>query len=196
MNTVHEGSLDDARIVAGQVFAELVRIKRKFNNFLPTVEGVQDIVEAELMRSDFVKTAKHYVLYREERAQLRAKGMEAPEHVKKLATDSKKYFRNALGEFVYYRTYSRWIDQESRRETWIETVDRYVGFMRENIGKKLTDAEYKEIRESILTQSAIPSMRLLQFAGRPRAGPTSADIIVPTSLPNHSRTCRRSCTSP
>jgi ribonucleoside-diphosphate reductase alpha chain len=166
MNSVHEGSLDDAGIVAGQVFAELVRIKRKFANFVPTVEGVQDIVEAELMRSDFVKTAKHYVLYREERSQIRAKGLEVPEHVRKLATDSKQYFRNALGEFVYYRTYSRWIDNESRRETWIETIDRYIGFMKENLGKKLTDAEYKEVREYILNQGAMPSMRLLQFAGK------------------------------
>ena len=165
MNTVHEGSLDDAKMVAQQVHAELIRIKRKFSNFVPTVEGIQDIVETELMRSDFVKTAKHYVLYREERAKLRAEGTKIPENVRKLAEQSKKYFRNALGEFVYYRTYSKWIDSEGRRETWIETVDRYLAFMRENLGKKLTEAEYKEIRESILTQSAIPSMRLLQFAG-------------------------------
>jgi len=165
MNTVHEGSFADAEIVAGQVFAELVRIKRKFFNFVPTVEGIQDIVEAELMRSDFVKTAKHYVIYREERSKLRAKGLEVPENVRKLASDSQKYFRNALGEFVYYRTYSRWIDAENRRETWIETVDRYMNFMRENLGNKLKDIEYKEVRESILTQSAIPSMRLMQFAG-------------------------------
>ena len=165
MNTVNEGSLEEARMVANSVFSELIRIKKKFSNFLPTVEGCQDIVETELMRSDFVKTAKHYVIYREERAKLRAKGVEIPEHVRKLAIDSKKYFRNALGEFVYYRTYSRWIDTESRRETWIETVDRYMGFMKENLGNKLKDAEYGEVRESILTQSAIPSMRLLQFSG-------------------------------
>ena len=48
--------------------------------------------------------------------------------VRKLAEDSKKYFKNSLGEFVYYRSYSRWIDAEQRRETWIETVDRYIGF--------------------------------------------------------------------
>ena len=165
MNTIKEGSIEDAGIVAGQVFAELTRIKRKFANFLPTVEGVQDIVEAELMRSDFVKTAKHYVLYREERAKIRAKGLEVPEHVRKLATDSKKYFKNALGEFVYYRSYSRWIEAESRRETYIETVNRYMDFMKENLGDKLTAAEYAEVRETILNQEAMPSMRLLQFAG-------------------------------
>src|SRR5574343_1361327 len=165
MNTVKEGTIEEAELVAKQVLAEMIRIKRKFSNFMPTVEGIQDIAEQELMRADYVKTATHSVLYREERAKLRAVGFEVPEHVRKLATDSKKYFRNALGEFVYYRTYSRWIDQENRRETWIETVDRYIGFMRENLGSKLKESEYKEVRESILTQSAIPSMRLLQFAG-------------------------------
>jgi ribonucleoside-diphosphate reductase alpha chain len=165
MNTVGEGAREDAELIARNVLAELTRIKKKFKNFVPTVEGIQDVVEQELMRSDFVKTAKHYVLYREERAKLRAQGVEIPENVRKLAEESKKYFKNALGEFVYYRTYSKWIDSESRRETWIETVDRYVTFMKENLGNKLTDKEYKEVRESILTQSAIPSMRLLQFAG-------------------------------
>ena len=69
---------------------------------------------------------------------------------------------------MYYRTYARWIDAESRRETWIETVDRYMEFMQENLGTKLTDAEYHEVREGILQQQAMPSMRLLQFAGLQR----------------------------
>ena len=165
MNAVNQGSVEDAKIIAGQVFAELMRIKRKFTNFVPTVEGVQDIVEAELMRSDFVKAAKHYVLYREERSKIRAKGLRVPPKVRKLAEESKKSFRNPLGEFVYYRSYSRWIDSEGRRETYIETVDRYVSFMRENLGDKLTETEYAEVREGILNQEAMPSMRLFQFAG-------------------------------
>ena len=167
MVTMQEGGIDEARIVAQQVYAELIRIKRKFANFVPTVEGIQDVVEAELMRADYVKTAKHYVIYREERAKLRAKGFEVPERVRKLAADSRSYFRNALGEFVYYRSYSRWMENENRRETWIETVGRYMDFMKENIGDKLKEAEYKEIREAILKQEAMPSMRLLQFSGKP-----------------------------
>ncbi|MEK7641783.1 MAG: ATP cone domain-containing protein [Patescibacteria group bacterium] len=166
MNTVKEGSLEDAQMVAQQVLSELTRIKRKFANFVPTVEGVQDIVEAELMRSDYVKTAKHYVIYREERAKLRAVGFEVPEHVRKLATESKKSFRTALGELVYYRSYSRWIEAENRRETYIETVNRYMDFMKENLGSKLKDAEYKEVREAIIKQEAMPSMRLFQFSGK------------------------------
>jgi len=87
------------------------------------------------------------------------------EKVQKLAQASKQYFTNPLGEFVYYRTYSRWIEDEKRRETWLETVDRYVNFMKENLGEKLTPQEYDQIHEMILTQKVMPSMRLLQFAG-------------------------------
>ncbi|MBP6858225.1 MAG: ribonucleoside-triphosphate reductase [Candidatus Pacebacteria bacterium] len=166
MNTVKEGSLEDAQMVGQQVFSELIRIKRKFANFVPTVEGVQDIVEAELMRSDYVKTAKHYVIYREERAKLRAVGFEVPPHVRKLAAESKKSFRTALGELVYYRSYSRWIEAENRRETYVETVNRYMDFMKENLGSKLKDAEYKEVRDAIIKQEAMPSMRLFQFSGK------------------------------
>jgi ribonucleoside-triphosphate reductase len=165
MLVVGEGSLEEAELVATKVFADLVRISKKYTNFVPTVEGVQDSVEKELILSEYVKTSKEYILYRQERAKLREKGITVPPKVRKLAEESKKYFRNPLGEFVYYRTYARWIDDEQRRETWVETVDRYVSFMKENLGKKLKDSEYKEIRESILKQESMPSMRLLQFAG-------------------------------
>src|SRR5262249_1072766 len=53
------------------------------------------------------------------------------------------------------------------RETWVETVDRYVNFMRENLGEKLTKREYAEVREAILKQEVMPSMRAMQFAGAP-----------------------------
>ena len=161
-----EGSEKEAELVSGKVYAELVRITKKHKNFVPTVEGIQDTVEKELILSDYVKTAKAYILYREKRAKLREKGFQVPDKVKRLAAESKKYFKNPLGEFVFYRSYSRWIEEEGRRETWIETVDRYVGFMKENLGKKLKESEYREIRESILNQEALPSMRLLQFSGK------------------------------
>jgi ribonucleoside-diphosphate reductase alpha chain len=165
MIAIGEGSRKEAELVANKVFADVLRITKKYRTFVPTVEGIQDTVEKELIMSEYVKTAKAYILYREKRSKLRAAGLRVPPKVKKLAEDSKKYFRNSLGEFVYYRTYSRWIAEESRRETWIETVDRYISFMKENLGNKLTENEYKEVREGILKQEAMPSMRLLQFAG-------------------------------
>ena len=160
-----EGSPKEAELVSNRVLMELVRITKKHKNFIPTVEGIQDTVEQELMLSDYVKTSKNYILYREERARLRSHSVTVPEKVKKLTEESKKYFRNPLAEFVYYRSYARWIEEEGRRETWIETIDRYVDFMKENLGSKLKESEYKEVREAILKQEAMPSMRLLQFAG-------------------------------
>lgn len=160
-----EGSPKEAEMVANRVIMELVRITKKHKNFIPTVEGIQNTVEQELMLSDYVKTSKNYILYREERARLRSHSIVVPEHVKKLTEESKKYFRNPLSEFVYYRSYAKWIEEEGRRETWIETVDRYINFMKKNIGNRLKENEYNEIREAILKQEAMPSMRLLQFAG-------------------------------
>ncbi len=164
-----EGSEEEAVLVANKVYADLVRIAKKHKNFLPTVEGIQDSVESELILSEYVKTAKSYILYREQRAKLREKGIQVPENVKKLAEESKKYFQNSLGEFVFYRSYSRWIEEEKRRETWIETVDRYISFMKEKLEKKLRPSEYSEIRDAILNHETMPSMRLLQFAGKPAA---------------------------
>lgn len=161
----NEGSMEEAEMVANKVLADLVRISKKHPNFVPTVEGIQNSVEKELMLSEYVATAKAYILYRDERNKLRFKGVEVPEKVKRLAEDSKKFFKNPLGEFIYYRTYSKWIPEENRRETYIETVDRYMSFMKENLGTKLKEAEYKEVRDAILNQDSMPSMRLLQFAG-------------------------------
>jgi len=166
MTEAGEGGQEDAVLVAHQVAGELGRFAKKYKSFLPTVEGMQDSVEKYLILNDYVKTAKAYILYRDKRAQLRAAHMEIPAHVKKLAEESKKYFAgNALGEFVYLRTYAKWIPEEGRRETWVETVDRYLSFMRENLGNKLTEKEYSEVRMGILKQEVMPSMRLMQFSG-------------------------------
>jgi ribonucleoside-diphosphate reductase alpha chain len=168
MSQSDEGSYEEAEMVAQKVRAEIVKISKTFKHFIPTVEGLQDFVEQQLILSNYVKTSKHYILYREERSRIRAtRKIDIPEHVRKLAAESKKYFRNPLAELVYYRTYSRWIEEEQRRETYIETVDRYINYMKGEIGTKLKPAEYEELRKGILEQKAMPSMRLLQFAGKP-----------------------------
>jgi len=164
MQATGEGSSDDAEKVSEQV---VVTMAKKYPGVhVPSIEEIQDAAESQLILMDFAKTAKAYILYRNERSQLRENKKEIPENVQKLSAESKKYFRNQLAEFVYYRTYANWIPEEGRRETWIETVQRYIDFMRENIGDKLTEAEYAEVQGAILRQEAMPSMRLLQFAGK------------------------------
>jgi len=160
-----EGSPEEADVVSSNVLMELVKIAKKDKDFVPSIEEIQDIVEKELMLAGFTNTSKGYILYRKERDSSRPDKITIPDHVKKLTEDSKKYFRNSLSEFVYYRTYARWIEEENRRETWIETVNRYVDFMKGKMGDKIKESEYKEVREAILNQEAMPSMRLLQFSG-------------------------------
>jgi len=187
MEQAGEGSRDEAEMVAHRVASEVVRIAKKYKNFLPNVEGIQDEVEKQLMLSEYLRASKGYILYREERARLRKQIVAVPEKVRRLAEESSKYFKdNPLGEFVFLRTYARWIPTENRRETWIETVDRYVNFMKENLEDKLTEEEYNDVREAILKQEAMPSMRLLQFAGEParrcNAVAYNCSFIAPTSI--------------
>jgi ribonucleoside-diphosphate reductase alpha chain len=171
MQAAQEG---DAVKDAERVSAEVVRtLLKKFHvSHIPEIEEIQDAVETALITMNFPKTAKAYILYRNERSKARTERRDVPRDVQALAAESKKYFRNPLGEFVYYRTYSRWIDDVARRETWIETVDRYMDFMRENLSDKLTPEEYGDVRQGILNHEAMPSMRLLQFAGK-AAGSTN-----------------------
>ena len=181
-----EGSRKDAEKIAKNVLVKLEEIAEKHKTFVPTVEGVQNDVETELMAAKFLSTAKAYILYRAKHARLRESVPKVPERVQKLAEASSKYFRNTLSYFVYLRSYARWIEAENRRETWIETVDRYVDFMRENVGNKLKEEEYNEVREAILKQDIMPSMRLFQFAGQAARKTNvcayNCSYIAPTSL--------------
>lgn len=152
--------------VADAVERKLIEKRVADKTFMPSVEGVQDLVEQELMLLKYPATAKSYILYRAQRTQFRKERGVVPERFRQLAEESKQYFKgNPLGEFVYLRTYARWIDEENRRETWIETVDRYVNFMKENLGDKLHPHEYADLREAILKQEVMPSMRAMQFSG-------------------------------
>ncbi len=185
MEAAGEGALEaDPQRVAEAVVAALAQ--RLPPGHIPQVEEIQDQVEESLILLDFPKTAKAYILYRHERAKIRDKVKDVPAHVRKLAAESKRYFRNPLAEFVYYRTYSRWIEAEGRRETWIETVDRYIGFMRERLGERLTEAEYAELRAAILNQEVMPSMRLLWSAGAAarhnHVAAYNCSFIAPTEL--------------
>jgi hypothetical protein len=82
MGVTGEGTHDDAEKVSERVVAEL---NRKFPaEHLPTIEEIQDVVETELIVLDYAKTAKAYILYRNDRAAIRAKKQEVPDRVKAL----------------------------------------------------------------------------------------------------------------
>ena len=59
--------------------------------------------------------------------------------------------------------YARFIPELKRRETWEETVDRMVTYLKSK--NKGLDKEFKDIREAILNLEIMPSMRLMMSAG-------------------------------
>lgn len=76
-------------------------------------------------------------------------------------------FKNAAAEFVYVRTYSRWLEAQGRRETWPETVKRYTDFLKKHLGDKIPPKVIRKIEEKILAFEVMPSMRFLWAAGDP-----------------------------
>ena len=72
-------------------------------------------------------------------------------------------------QFIHKSRYARWIDDEQRRENWDETVDRYIGFMQDQVlmkhNIKLDDKTVDELRDSILSLDVMPSMRAMMTAG-------------------------------
>ncbi len=131
---------------------------------LPTVEGVQDIVEMALQAAGEYEAAKHYILYRAEHAKMRVR-RPVPEDVRQAFAQSDKYFPTQLQKFQFYDKYSRFSYELGRRETWIETVDRAVDYMKELSDYRLPAETYDRIRKGILEMKVMPSMRLLAMAG-------------------------------
>ena len=131
---------------------------------LPTVEGVQDIVEMVLQAAGEYEAAKHYILYRAEHAKMRTQRPVPPE-VRDAFAASDKYFPTQLQKFQFYDKYSRFNYDLGRRETWIETVDRAVAYLRELSDYRLPAETYERIRQGILEMKVMPSMRLLAMAG-------------------------------
>ena len=64
--------------------------------------------------------------------------------------------------FIHTSRYARWIEEEGRRETWSETVGRYIN----NVVAPKVDAETaQELEEAILGLEVMPSMRAMMTAG-------------------------------
>ena len=90
--------------------------------------------------------------------------------------------------FIAVSRYARWIEDEGRRETWAETVNRYATFMSNKLGDKIDDKTVVELHNAILDQEIMPSMRALMTAGEALereniAGynPVSGDTVILTS---------------
>jgi ribonucleoside-triphosphate reductase len=71
--------------------------------------------------------------------------------------------------FIHVSRYSRWLEEKGRRETWVETIDRYMNFMKSHLVKnynyKEDSPKFSQVREAIVNHQVMPSMRSLMTAG-------------------------------
>lgn len=78
-----------------------------------------------------------------------------------------------LQQYIHLSKYARWLPDENRRETWEETVDRYITNVVvpviknsiSNFDDGEPDTLTNEIRQAILNLEVMPSMRAMMVAG-------------------------------
>ena len=70
---------------------------------------------------------------------------------------------NEYQQFIHKSRYARWLPEQGRRETWAETVQRYVDFW-DNRGQ-ITKADGEKLYKAIYNLDVMPSMRCLMTAG-------------------------------
>jgi len=136
-----------------------------------SVDEIQDLVEDWLMESPRKDAAKKYIIYRNEKDKTR---MTRKKEDHQLLTDDfiSKYKHldsplQQLGNFVYYRTYSRWLPEEKRREYWWETVRRAVEYNCTIV--KTSRAEAEELFDNIFNLRQFLSGRTFWVGGTPVA---------------------------
>lgn len=105
MLSVDKGSLDDAKFVVKSVLLDIEK-NHDLEEKYPSVEKIQDIVEQELMKKEFFDVAKSYILYRQQRAEMRKRD------IFKKRTNLKPYEYPELYEYVSAIRHSYWIHTE------------------------------------------------------------------------------------
>ena len=65
--------------------------------------------------------------------------------------------------FIHKSRYARWLESEGRRETWEETVSRFVDFWKER--EQIEGEDAQQIWDAIHNLEVMPSMRCMMTAG-------------------------------
>ena len=72
-------------------------------------------------------------------------------------------------DFIHKSRYARWIEDANRRESWDETVTRYLDYMcnhlQKNHGIDSIGSLYDQLYNSIIDLKVMPSMRAMMTAG-------------------------------
>lgn len=113
------------------------------------IDDIQNTVEVMLMQFQFPEAAKKYILYRHDRDLARV--------------ERRKPDNLALSEYIHRAKYARYVDSESRRETYDETVTRVMDMHIRNFPylKKEIQGAFRYVYD----KRVLPSMRSMQFGG-------------------------------
>lgn len=117
-------------ILASEIASKIEKEFEKEQDIIH-IEDIQDMVEMLLMDSIRKDAAKRYIIYRAERDRSRINRKEENTHLTEDFISTYKHSMAPMGElgsFVFYRTYSRFLNSEGRREYWYETVKRAVEY--------------------------------------------------------------------
>ncbi len=81
----------------------------------------------------------------------------------------RNYLPTDYQNFIALSRYARWKEDEQRRETWVETVDRYFDYMDDHLQKNhnytITKALKEKLSTAIMSLGIMPSMRALMTSG-------------------------------
>ena len=138
MVAVEVGTNQNAQDVALSVYKKLIDRKNEHQEYIPTIEEVQDIVETQLMESKFPEAAKAYILYRNKRSQKRES------NIFEKRINLKPYEYPHLYEYVPAIRHSYWIHSEFNFTSDIQ-----------DFKSRLSDSERSAIKNTMLAISQI-----------------------------------------
>ncbi|MDC7994713.1 ribonucleotide-diphosphate reductase subunit beta [Altibacter sp. HG106] len=138
MTAQGKGSRDAAQDVSLAVYQTLMERQEVDENYIPTIEEVQDIVETKLMEGKFPEVAKAYILYRNKRA------LERKSDIFEKRINLKPYEYPQLYEYVPAIRHSYWIHTEFNFTSDIQ-----------DFKSRLNDVERSAITNAMLAISQI-----------------------------------------
>ena len=138
MISVQNGGPKDAENIAKQVNMVLVKRKMEIPNYVPNVEEIQDLVEQTLMKSEFLDTAKSYILYRNIQSKKRQRNIFEK--------------RITLKPFEYPELYE--YVPAIRHSYWIHTEFNFTSDI-QDFKTRLSDVERSAIKNAMLAISQI-----------------------------------------
>ena len=138
MISVNKGDVKAAESISSEIYKTLIKRKKNSPNYVPNVEEIQDLVEQQLMQSQFLDVAKSYILYRNQQAQKRKRNI----FEKRITL--KPYEYPELYEYVPAIRHSYWIHSEFNFTSDIQ-----------DFKTRLSDTEQSAIKNTMLAISQI-----------------------------------------